>query len=135
MVKLTLKQQRFIQFYEGNATEAAIKAGYSKKTANEQGSQLLAKLSVHVAKRTQSVDAPKIMSRKERQELWSRIANDPTVDMNDRLRASELLGKSEADFMERYEHILKEFKYEEFKDKSDEELINDFRELGIRCEN
>lgn len=29
-----------------NATQAAIRAGYSPKTANEQGSQLLAKLSI-----------------------------------------------------------------------------------------
>ncbi len=29
-----------------NATQAATRAGYSEKTANEQGSQLLAKLSV-----------------------------------------------------------------------------------------
>ena len=34
--KLTLKHQRFVDEYiiSGNATQAAIKAGYSKKTAN-----------------------------------------------------------------------------------------------------
>lgn len=31
--ELTVKQQRFIDAYDGNATEAAIVAGYSKKTA------------------------------------------------------------------------------------------------------
>ena len=47
MAKLTAKQQRFIEEYliDLNATQAAIRAGYSVKTANEQGSQLLAKLS------------------------------------------------------------------------------------------
>jgi phage terminase small subunit len=47
-LKLTPKQSRFIQEYliDLNATQAAIRAGYSKKTANEQGCQNLAKLSI-----------------------------------------------------------------------------------------
>ncbi|MEM9584797.1 MAG: terminase small subunit [Pseudomonadota bacterium] len=46
--KLTPKQQRFVEEYliDLNATQAATRAGYSEKTANEQGSQLLAKLSI-----------------------------------------------------------------------------------------
>ena len=46
--KLTAKQQCFVAEYlvDMNATQAAIRAGYSAKTANEQGSQLLANLSV-----------------------------------------------------------------------------------------
>jgi phage terminase small subunit len=49
--KLTYKQRRFVQEYviDLNATQAAIRAGYSKKTANEQGSQNLAKLSISKA--------------------------------------------------------------------------------------
>lgn len=49
--KLTDKQQRFVDEYliDLNATQAAIRAGYSVKTANEQGSQLLAKLSIQQA--------------------------------------------------------------------------------------
>ena len=51
MAKLTKKQKLFIDEYliDLNATQAAIRAGYSVKTANEQGSQLLAKLSVQQA--------------------------------------------------------------------------------------
>ncbi|QMU30138.1 terminase small subunit [Adhaeribacter radiodurans] len=46
---LTDKQERFCQEYliDLNATQAAIRAGYSRETANEQGSQNLAKLSIH----------------------------------------------------------------------------------------
>jgi len=46
--KLTAKQQRFCDEYliDLNATQAAIRAGYSKKTANEQGARLLANVSV-----------------------------------------------------------------------------------------
>ena len=45
---LTDKQRAFCLHYctHWNATKAALQAGYSEKTANEQGSQNLAKLSV-----------------------------------------------------------------------------------------
>ncbi|WP_440064370.1 terminase small subunit [Pseudomonas syringae] len=48
---LTAKQQRFVDEYliDLNATQAATRAGYSKKTANEQGSRLLANVSVSAA--------------------------------------------------------------------------------------
>src|SRR5262249_17102180 len=48
---MTPKQQRFIQEYliDLNATQAAIRAGYSPKTANEQGARLLAKVSIREA--------------------------------------------------------------------------------------
>ncbi len=50
-MSLTPKQARFVEEYlvDLNATQAAIRAGYSKKTANEQGAQLLAKLSIREA--------------------------------------------------------------------------------------
>ena len=48
MVKLTDKQEMFCKEYiiDLNATQAAIRAGYSEKTANEQGCQNLAKLNI-----------------------------------------------------------------------------------------
>ena len=48
MAKLTAKQQRFIDEYliDLNATQAAIRAGYSKKTAYSIGEQNLKKLEV-----------------------------------------------------------------------------------------
>lgn len=50
--KLTPKQDAFVKEYilnGGNATQAAIKAGYSEKTANEQGAQNLVKLNIKKA--------------------------------------------------------------------------------------
>lgn len=46
--KLTAKQQRFCDEYliDLNATQAAIRAGYSAKTATEQGARLLANVKV-----------------------------------------------------------------------------------------
>ena len=48
MAKLTAKQQRFCDEYliDLNATQAAIRAGYSPKTACEQASRLLANVKV-----------------------------------------------------------------------------------------
>lgn len=43
MVDLTSKQRRFVENYllDLNATQAAIRAGYSQKTARQQGHRLL----------------------------------------------------------------------------------------------
>ena len=48
MSKLVEKQERFINEYliDRNGTQAAIRAGYSPKTANEQASRLLANVNV-----------------------------------------------------------------------------------------
>lgn len=48
---LTEKQKRFVEEYliDLNATQAAIRAGYSVKTANEQGSRMLTNVSIQQA--------------------------------------------------------------------------------------
>lgn len=48
---MTEKQERFVEEYliDLNATQAAIRAGYSAKTANEQGSRLLTNVSIQQA--------------------------------------------------------------------------------------
>lgn len=49
--ELTPKQERFVEEYliDLNATQAATRAGYSERTANEQGARLLANVSVRSA--------------------------------------------------------------------------------------
>ncbi len=49
--ELTTRQALFVQEYlvDGNATQAATRAGYSPNTANEQGARLLANVSVAAA--------------------------------------------------------------------------------------
>ncbi|WP_051983782.1 terminase small subunit [Burkholderia pyrrocinia] len=58
MKKLTAKQQRFVDEYlvDLNASAAARRAGYSERTANEQGARLLAKVSVQEAVRAAMSD-------------------------------------------------------------------------------
>lgn len=48
MKKINKKQERFCLEYviDCNGTQAAIRAGYSKKTANEQASRLLANVNI-----------------------------------------------------------------------------------------
>ena len=45
---MTPRQQRFVDEYlvDLNATQAAVRAGYSARTANEQGTRLLANASI-----------------------------------------------------------------------------------------
>ncbi|WP_333593040.1 terminase small subunit [Aminobacterium mobile] len=106
MAKLTTKQKAFIQSYCGNATEAALKAGYSKKTARSIGNENLTKPHIIAAikKREEKRTNNRIATREERQIFWTQTMKDEKADMRDRLRASELLGKSEADFMDKIEH-------------------------------
>jgi len=104
---LTTKQQRFVDFYDGNATDAARKAGY-KGNANQLhaiGAQNLQKLTIKEAidAREKKRNKKNIADREERQGFWTDVMNmnDNTVQMRDRLKASELLGKSQADFTEK----------------------------------
>lgn len=50
-MKLSLKQKRFVEEYlvDLNATQAAIRAGYSKRTADKIGSENLAKPEINAA--------------------------------------------------------------------------------------
>lgn len=102
---LNPRQRAFVEAYAGNATEAAIKAGYSAKTARAKGQQLLTKIYIQNALKAREPKrlAPLIASREERQAFWTDVMKDESQKMTDRLKAAELLGKSECDFTERVE--------------------------------
>lgn len=102
---LSPMQKRFVKFYDGNGTEAAILAGYSEKSAATSASVLLRRADVQEAirqRRGERADTV-ILSRPERLAFWSRVMLDVSEPMINRLRASELLGRAEADFVERSE--------------------------------
>lgn len=119
-MKLTSKQKRFCEEYivDCNATQAAIRAGYSKKTANEQGARLLAKVSINEyinellekVKNNKIADATEVMeylTSVMRGESESEIVvvegvgdghsearrMDKSPDEKERLKAAELLGR------------------------------------------
>lgn len=103
--KLTTRQRRFVEAYDGNATQAAIAAGYSEKTARFMGHENLTKpyILAEIKARDTIRSTSLIASRAERQQFWSSVMRDKDQQMRDRLKAAELLGKSEADFVERQE--------------------------------
>ncbi len=72
--KLTEKQKRFIDHYLicGNATEAAIKAGYSKKNARQIGSENLSKLDSHLTKRLTKKEDKRIAKAEEVLEFFTK---------------------------------------------------------------
>jgi putative terminase small subunit-phage-associated len=116
MEKLTLKQQRFADEYiiSGNAEEAAVIAGYSKKYARGNAYKLVAKSGVksYIEERLKELDNKAIAKQEEvlqyltsvmRGELEEEVlygigdgvqsTRHIEVGAKDRLKAAELLGK------------------------------------------
>ena len=104
MKQLSDKQLRFIELYNGNATEAAKLAGYAH--AEVQGKRLLqnVKICSVIQERRAKEIKPHIKDRQARQKFWSDFMDNEEKDDKDRMKASELLGKSEGDFLDRVEH-------------------------------
>lgn len=77
-MKLTVKQQKFADEYiiGGNATEAAIKAGYSKKTARSVGAENLTKpyIMEYINERLNELKEERLMSIEEALTLSASIA-------------------------------------------------------------
>ena len=99
---MTPKQQRFVSEYLSclNATEAAKLAGYSSRTSYSIGQRLLKNVEVQAVIQ-QAMNERRnqlIADREQRQTFWTATMLDADIDMKHRLKASELLGKSEGDF-------------------------------------
>ena len=114
-MKVTEKQKRFADYYleNSNATEAAIRAGYSEKTAKEMGYENLTKPHIkgYIDERLKELSDKRIMKAEEVMQLLTSIARNEVVEdvvvfgesgseiatkgmsAKDRLKALELLGK------------------------------------------
>lgn len=120
--KLTQKQQRFVDEYiiSGNATQAAIKAGYSKKTAQQMGAENLTKPVVKAAidERNAQIESHKIATMTDVMEYLTSVMmgketeavatakgvyNDVPVGAKDRIKAAELIGKRHGAWTDRKE--------------------------------
>ena len=112
ITKLTQKQRRFIDEYiiSGNATQAAIKAGYSKKTAAVTATENLRKpnIKAEIQARNAEIQSEKTADMTEVMEyLTSVMRGEQTesvatskgvfsgveVSAKDRIKAAELIGK------------------------------------------
>jgi len=119
-VKLTPKQKAFADYYiqTGNATEAAIKAGYSKKTARFIGNENLTKLYIknYIDERMKQLEDERIAKANEVLQYLTRVIRGQETEevvvtenigdfmseaktikkeigAKDRIKAAELLGK------------------------------------------
>lgn len=113
---MTAKQQRFADEYliDCNATQAAIRAGYSPKTARQIGEQNLSKLDVkaYIDARLAEISSSRIADGKEVLEYLTAVMRGQhteetlcldgdgmqrkiniDVSAKDRLKAAELIGK------------------------------------------
>lgn len=105
-MKLTPKQKAFADEYirnGGNATQAAIVAGYSKKTAAYIGAENLKKpyIAAYIAERQKEIESSRICDLKEIQEFRSRVMRGEEKDSfgleigaGDRLKAANDLEKA-----------------------------------------
>lgn len=104
MDKLTPKQKAFADYYIelGNATEAAIKAGYSKRTAKVIGNENLTKpyLKAYIDERLKQIEDKRIAKGEEVLQYLTKVMRGEEKDqfgldatITDRTKAAELLGK------------------------------------------
>lgn len=124
MNTLTPRQQKFCDEYliSGNATEAAIKAGYSRKTAKQTGSENLSKpdLRAYIDEQLAKIHSAKIADAEEVMKYLTSVmrgehteqalklvgegvqtVTDIDVSAKERLKAAELIGKRYGLFTEK----------------------------------
>ena len=116
MKKLTIKQKKFADEYIkiGNATQAAINAGYSKKSAQQMGAENLLKpvIKSYIDERMKQLEEEaiadqseilryltRIIRDEEREEVLVNVGNfeqerqEIKISAKDKIKAAELLGK------------------------------------------
>ena len=126
MAGLTLKQHRFADEYiiSGNASQAAIGAGYSKKTARSIGQENLTKPDIkkYIDERLEELESSKIAKQDEVLRYLTSIMrgfeteqtlrgtgegmqtiDDIEVSAKDRIKAAELIGKRYAMWTDKQE--------------------------------
>lgn len=126
IVALTAKQQRFCDEYliDLNATQAAIRAGYSEKTAYSQGQRMLKNVEVrsYLDEQIERIHNEKTADAQEVIEYLTAVMRgdhteqtpifigegiqkitDIDVSAKDRLKAAELLGKRYSLFTDKVE--------------------------------
>lgn len=133
MAKLTAKQQRFCDEYliDLNATQAAIRAGYSKKTARVIGQENLLKPAVkeYIQQRMDEKEKELIADQNEVLKYLTSVIRgqsrssvvvvenigdymsearemEKAPDEKERLKAAELLGKAHGIFTEKVEQQI-----------------------------
>lgn len=110
--KLNIRQKKFCRYYVelGSGKEAAIKAGYSEKTADIQASQLLSKLMIQ--EEITRISTPKeekhIATAQEVMEFFTKMMNGEIKDQfgldatnSDKIKAAQEIAKRTVDIENR----------------------------------
>lgn len=123
---LTKKQCRFVDEYliDCNGTKAAVRAGYSPKTANEQAAKLMKnkKIKGYISEKLEELSSERIAEAQEVMEYLTSVMRgehtEPILRLNgggvqvvdnigtstkDRIRAAELIGRRYGLFKDNFE--------------------------------
>lgn len=134
LLALTPKRRRFVEEYlkDLNATQAAIRAGYSRKTAREQGCQLLTKLNIREAVDELIAERSK-RARKTADEVMEELENLAFLNVDDFMRVGAdgdpFIDMSKATRAQKAGLIA--FECHDYKDGRGEEA-RDVRKVSIR---
>ena len=83
-MKLTARQKKFADNYikTGNATQSAIDAGYSKKTAKSVGSENLTKpdIKAYIAEKMREIESDRIMGAQEALEFLTNVVRGKELE-------------------------------------------------------
>ena len=106
-MKLNARQKAFCEYYvaSGNATDAAIKAGYKEKNARFIGSENLTKANIkkYIEELQEKAKGNRIMTAIERREFLTSMIKDGAVKDTDRLKAVDILNKMDGEYTQKVE--------------------------------
>lgn len=106
-MKLNTRQKAFCEYYVacGSATESVMKAGYSEKYAGQNADKLLKNTNIqnYIKELNKKVENKRIADIKEVKEFWSDVLRDERAKMQDRLKASEYIAKTNGAFLDKVE--------------------------------
>lgn len=104
-MKLNARQKAFCEYYvaSGNATESAIKAGYSEKTARSIGQRLLTNVDIkkYIKELQEKAKESRILTAREKREWLSEVIKNGNEKLQDRLKALDILNKMDGDYVEK----------------------------------
>lgn len=104
---LNARQKAFCEYYvtSGNATESARRAGYSENYATNRIHELMKNVGIcgYIEELNNKIKSERIADMTEVKEFWTKTLRNDKVKMQDRLKASEYLAKTNGAFLEKLE--------------------------------
>lgn len=104
---LNARQKAFCEYYvaSGNATESARKAGYSESYAMNRIHELMKNVGIcgYIEELNKEVKDKRIADITEVKEFWTDVLRNSDAKMQDRLKASEYIAKTNGAFLDKVE--------------------------------